>query len=82
MVYRPEDTTFSTPVGEIDRVFRDMCSALLEKDSFTARFPPEASPEMRMAILTSVMLVEMQVFEDRENQGFLGKLLDAALRSS
>ena len=61
MIYRPEDTTFSTPVGEIDRVFKDLCTSLLEKDSFTARFPPEASPEMRLAILTSVLLVEMCV---------------------
>jgi hypothetical protein len=78
LIYRADDAAFSTPVGEIDRVFRDCCSAILEKDSFTARFPPEASAEMRLAILTSVVLVEMQIFEDRENKGFLCRLLDAA----
>jgi hypothetical protein len=81
LIYRGDDVGFKTPVGEIDRVFRDLCSALLEKDCFTARFPAEASAEMRMAILASVLLVEMQVFEDRDNQGFLGKLLDAAAKS-
>jgi hypothetical protein len=82
MVYLPGDTAFAAPVGEIDRVFRDCASAVLEKDAFTARFPADASPEMRLAILTSVLLVEMQVFEDRENKGFLCRLLEAGSQAS
>lgn len=77
-IYAPEDAAFASPIGEINRVFRDCCSAILEKDSFTAQFPLSASPEMRLALLTAVLLVELNVFEDRENTGFLCKLLQAA----
>ena len=82
LIYRPEDTGFTQPVGEIDRVFRDCCSAILEKDSFTASFPPEASPEIRMAILTSIILVEEQVFTDPENKGCLFQMLESAVNTA
>ncbi len=77
-IYAPEDTWFKTPIGEVNRVFRDCCtSVLLDMGSFTAEFPEGCSPEMRVAILSCTVLMETQLFEDPENKGVLGRLLGA-----
>ena len=78
-IYAPEDTAYQHSIGEVNRVFRDCCrSVLLDMDSFSAQFPGDASPLMRVAILSCTVLMETQLFEDPENKGVLFKLLGAA----
>jgi hypothetical protein len=79
-LYAPTDTGFTTPVGEIQRVFRSCCkSILLEADSFTARFPLDASPEARAAVLAAVLLIDTTIFEDDDKRGLIHKLRPADL---
>jgi hypothetical protein len=74
-IFAPADTSFATPVGEIQRVFRSCCkSMLLEADSFTARFPADASPEARAAVLAAVILLDTTIFEDDGKRGLIHKL--------
>lgn len=62
-IYDPRDTSFSTPLGEIARVFGGCCrEALTVADSFTITFPQNADPIKRATLLGAVMLLEYMLF--------------------
>ena len=65
-IYEPADELCTQPVGEISKVWKDCCSAVLDADSYTIEFPPNANEVQRASILSTTILIDFCLFESRK----------------
>jgi len=67
-IYRPDDTEFTTPIGELTKVW-DSClrAAFTDADNFTARFPDDANVYQKAAIISAILFIDFLYFEEKGN---------------
>lgn len=84
-IYDARDVEHTTPIGSINKVWKDCCVSLLaETDSYTIVFPPTANEVQRATLIAAAILIDFRLYEKGQNEddkpgGILGNILSAVL---
>lgn len=66
-IFDPADEFCTQPIGEIQKIWKDCCSALLDADSYTIDFPPNSNEVQRASLIATTILIDFCLFEARKN---------------
>lgn len=82
-IYEPNDEGFTTPVGEITKVWDSCCRSMFtDADNFTCVFPKDANKYQKAAILSAILFLDFLYFEERNQNRNAGVGIGAGIAAS